>query len=142
MFAQIHDQTNGVDGWVSLEVSPLLAHETATTARALHARAGLSNLLIKIPGTKQGVAAIEEAIFEGIPINVTLLFSREQYIDAAEAFIRGIERRLDAGLKADVASVASLFVSRWDAAVMDKVTKNLRGRLGSPSPRGSTKHIA
>jgi len=133
MFARIHDQTNGVDGWVSLEVSPLLAHETATTlaaARALHAQAGLSDLLIKIPGTKEGVAAIEEAIFEGIPINVTLLFSREQYIDAAEAFIRGIERRLDAGLKADVASVASFFVSRWDAAVMDKVSGNLRGRLG------------
>src|SRR5207247_9594010 len=133
MFARIHDQTKGVDGWVSLEVSPLLAHKTATTsaaARALHAQAGLSNLLIKIPGTKEGVAAIEEAIFEGIPINVTLLFSREQYIDAAEAFIRGIERRLDAGLKPDVASVASFFVSRWDAAVMENVSGNLRGRLG------------
>src|SRR4029077_8364399 len=93
LFVQIHNQTNGVDGWVSLEVSPLLAHDTAGTlaaARTLHARAGLPNLLIKIPGTKEGVPAIEEAIFEGIPVNVTLLFSREQYIAAAEAFIRGI----------------------------------------------------
>src|SRR5437667_9564535 len=133
LFRPIYDRTDGVDGWVSLEVSPLLAHDTASTlaaAKSLHARTGRPNLLIKIPGTKEGLPAIEEAIFEGIPINVTLLFSHEQYIDAAEAFIRGIERRLDAGLKADVASVASFFVSRWDAAVMDKVSGNLRGRLG------------
>jgi transaldolase len=133
MFGEIHKQTNGVDGWVSLEVSPLLAHDTAGTiaaARVLHARAGLPNLLIKIPGTKEGVPAIEEAIFEGIPVNVTLLFSREQYIDAAEAFIRGIERRLSAGLQPDVASVASFFVSRWDVAVVNEVPDDLRGRLG------------
>lgn len=133
MFAQIHCQTNGVDGWVSLEVSPLLAHDTAGTlaaARTLHARAGLPNLLIKIPGTKEGVPAIEEAIFEGIPVNVTLLFSREQYIAAAEAFIRGIERRMNGGLNPNVSSVASFFVSRWDAAVMNEVPENLRGRLG------------
>src|SRR5580658_759720 len=101
LFRPIHDRTNGVDGWVSLEVSPLLAHDTASTlaaAKDLHARAGRPNLLIKIPGTKEGLPAIEEAIFAGIPINVTLLFSREQYVAAAEAFLRGIERRIDAGL--------------------------------------------
>jgi transaldolase len=133
LFRPIHDRTNGVDGWVSLEVSPLLAHDTASTlaaAKDLHARAKHPNLLIKIPGTKEGVPAIEEAIFAGIPVNVTLLFSREHYVAAAEAFLRGIERRIAGGLDPDVGSVASVFVSRWDAAVMDKVPHALRGRLG------------
>jgi transaldolase len=133
LFRPIHDRTNGVDGWVSLEVSPLLAHDTASTlaaAKDLHARARRPNLLIKIPGTKEGVPAIEEAIFAGIPINVTLLFSREHYVAAAEAFLRGIERRIAGGLDPDVGSVASVFVSRWDAAVMDKVPHALRGQLG------------
>ena len=118
LFRPIFDRTNGVDGWVSLEVSPLLAYDTAGTiaaAKDLFARAGRPNLMIKIPGTKEGLPAIEEAIFAGIPINVTLLFSREHYFAAAEAFMRGIERRLEAGLKPDVGSVASVFVSRWDA---------------------------
>src|ERR1700758_685343 len=133
LFRPIYDRTNGVDGWVSLEVSPLLAHDTASTlaaAKSLHARAGRPNLLIKIPGTKEGLPAIEEAIFAGVPINVTLLFSREQYAAAAEAFLRGIERRIDAGLKPDVGSVASVFVSRWDGAVTGKVPDTLRNRLG------------
>ncbi|HEV2100708.1 MAG TPA: transaldolase [Stellaceae bacterium] len=133
LFLPNHQQTNGVDGWVSLEVSPLLAHDTASTlaaAKDLHARAGRPNLLIKIPGTKEGLPAIEEAIFAGVPINVTLLFSREHYVAAAEAFLRGIERRIEAGLNPDVGSVASVFVSRWDAAVIDKVPHALRGRLG------------
>src|SRR5258705_10251175 len=123
LFRPIWDRTRGVDGWVSLEVSPLLAHDTASTlvaAKALHGRAGRPNLLIKIPGTKEGVPAIEEAIFAGVPINGTLLFSREQYLAVAEAFLRGIERRIDAGLEPDVGSVASVFVSRWDAAVAGK----------------------
>jgi transaldolase len=118
---------------VSLEVSPLLAHDAASTlaaARELHAQAGRPNLLIKIPGTKEGLPAIEEAIFSGIPINVTLLFSREQYLAAAEAFIRGIERRISAGLKPNVSSVASVFVSRWDGAVANKVPASLRNQLG------------
>ena len=122
-----------MDGWVSLEVSPLLAHDTASTlaaAKDLHARAGRPNLFIKIPGTREGLPAIEEAIFAGVPVNVTLLFSREQYLAAAEAFLRGIERRIDAGLKPDVGSVASVFISRWDAAVTDKVPDALRNRLG------------
>ena len=133
LFRPIYDQTNGVDGWVSLEVSPLLAHNTASTldaAKSLQARGGRPNLFIKIPGTKEGLPAIEEAIFAGVPINVTLLFSREQYVASAEAFIRGIERRIDAGLKPDVGSVASLFVSRWDAAVTAKVPESLRNQLG------------
>jgi transaldolase len=133
LFRPIHDRTSGVDGWVSLEVSPLLAHDTASTlaaARDLHARASRPNLLIKIPGTKEGLPAIEEAIFAGIPINVTLLFSREHYLAAAEAFLRGIERRIAGGLNPDVGSVASVFISRWDAAVMDKVPDALRGQLG------------
>jgi transaldolase len=133
LFRPIYDQTNGVDGWVSLEVSPLLAHEAASTlaaAKDLHMRAGQPNLFIKIPGTKEGLPAIEEAIFAGIPINVTLLFSREQYLAAAEAFLRGIERRIDAGLSPAVGSVASVFVSRWDSAVMDKVPGSLRDQLG------------
>jgi transaldolase len=133
LFRPIYDQTDGVDGWVSLEVSPLIAHNTASTlaaAKDLHARAGQTNLLIKIPGTKEGLPAIEEAIFAGIPINVTLLFSREHYVAAAEAFMRGIERRIEAGLRPSVGSVASVFISRWDAAVMDKVPESLRDQLG------------
>jgi transaldolase len=129
----VHDRTGGVDGWVSLEVSPLLAHDTAATieaARRLHARAQRPNLFIKIPGTPEGLPAIEEAIFAGVPVNVTLLFSREHYLAAAEAFLRGIERRIDAGLRPDVASVASLFVSRWDAAIAERVPGPLRNRLG------------
>ena len=133
LFRPIYDRTNGVDGWVSLEVSPLLAHDTASTlaaAKELHARAGRPNLFIKIPGTKEGLPAIEEAICAGVPINVTLLFSREHYVAAAEAFVRGIERRIDAGLNPNVGSVASLFISRWDASVMDKVLDALRDQLG------------
>jgi transaldolase len=133
LFRPIFDRTNGVDGWVSLEVSPLLAHDTASTlaaAKSLHARAGRPNLLIKIPGTKEGLPAIEESIFAGVPINVTLLFSREHYIAAAEAFLRGIERRIDAGLQPDIGSVASVFVSRWDAAVAGKVPAALNNKLG------------
>jgi transaldolase len=133
LFRPIFDRTNGVDGWVSLEVSPLLAHDTASTlaaARSLHARAGRPNLLIKIPGTKEGLPAIEESIFAGVPINVTLLFSREHYVAAAEAFLRGIERRIDAGLQPNIGSVASVFVSRWDAAVAGKVPAALNNRLG------------
>jgi transaldolase len=132
-FRPIHDKTNGVDGWVSLEVSPMLAHDTESTlreARDLSARAGRSNLFIKIPGTNEGVPAIEEAIFSGIPVNVTLLFSREQYLAVAEAFLRGIERRIDAGLNPNVGSVASVFVSRWDTAVASNVPEALRNRLG------------
>ena len=133
LFRPIYDRTNGVNGWVSLEVSPLLAHDTASTlaaAKDLHTRARRPNLLIKIPGTREGLPAIEEAIFAGVPINVTLLFSREHYVAAAEAFLRGIERRIAGGLTPDVGSVASVFISRWDAAVMDKVPHALRGQLG------------
>ena len=133
LFRPIWDRTGGVDGWVSLEVSPLLAHDTARTlaaANALHARAGRPNLLIKIPGTKEGLPAIEEAIFAGIPINVTLLFSHEHYLAAADAFLRGIERRVAAGLPSEVGSVASVFISRWDAAVKDRVPAALRNQLG------------
>jgi transaldolase len=133
LFRPLHEQTGGVDGFVSLEVSPLLAYDTGSTlaaARDLHSRAGVPNLFIKIPGTKEGLPAIEEAIFAGIPINVTLLFSREQYVAAAEAFLRGIERRIDAGLNPVVGSVASIFVSRWDVAVTGKVPDSLRDKLG------------
>ena len=133
LFRPIWDRTHGVDGWVSLEVSPTLAHDTKSTlaaARDLHARASRRNLMIKIPGTKEGLPAIEEAIFAGIPINVTLLFSHDQYEAAAEAFLRGIERRIDAGLDPEVGSVASVFVSRWDSAVKDKVPPALRNQLG------------
>src|SRR6476660_8599241 len=133
LFRPVYDHTDGVDGWVSLEVSPLLAHDTARTlaaAKDLHARAGCPNLFIKIPGTKEGLPAIEEAIFAGIPVNVTLLFSREQYLAAADAFMRGIERRIAAGLKPDVASVASVFVSRWDGAVAGKAPPALNNQLG------------
>src|SRR5580700_3335833 len=133
LFRPIYDRTNGVDGWVSLEVSPLLAYDTASTltaAKDLFAQAGRPNLYIKIPGTKEGLPAIEEAIFAGIPINVTLLFSREHYLAAAEAFLRGIERRIEAGLNPNIGSVASMFISRWDAAVMDKTSDGLRDQLG------------
>jgi transaldolase len=133
LFRPIHEKTNGVDGWVSLEVSPLLAHDTGNTlagAVELHARAVRPNLFIKIPGTKEGLPAIEEAIFKGVPINVTLLFSREHYLAAADAFLKGIERRLEAGLNPSVDSVASVFVSRWDAAVSAKVPEALHNRLG------------
>jgi transaldolase len=133
LFRPVHDRTNGVDGWVSLEVSPLLAYDTASTlaaAKDLHARAARPNLFIKIPGTREGLPAIEEAIFAGVPINVTLLFSREQYVAAAEAYLRGIERRIAAGLKPDVASVASLFISRWDVAVAGNVPATLTNQLG------------
>jgi transaldolase len=133
LFRPIHEKTNGVDGWVSLEVSPELAYDSGMTlaaAKALHARAGRPNLFIKIPGTKEGLPAIEEAIFAGVPVNVTLLFSREHYEAAAEAFLRGIERRIDAGLDPEVGSVASVFISRWDGAVAGKVPKTLSNRLG------------
>lgn len=133
LFRPIYDRTNGVDGWVSLEVSPLLAYDTSATvaaARELHSRANRPNLFIKIPGTKEGLPAIEESIFAGVPINVTLLFSREQYLAAAEAFLRGIERRIEAGLNPNVGSVASLFISRWDVAVAGKVPDRLRNQLG------------
>ncbi len=133
LFRPVHEATLGVDGWVSMEVSPLLANDTASTikeAAQLHAQAQRDNLFIKIPGTGEGVPAIEESIFAGVPINVTLLFSPEQYIASAEAYMRGIERRIVAGLEPKVDSVASLFVSRWDVAVKDSVPMALRNRLG------------
>ena len=133
LFRPAYDRTCGVDGWVSLEVSPLLAHNTKSTvaeAKDLYARAQRPNLLIKIPGTKEGLPAIEEAIFAGIPVNVTLLFSDAQYLAAAEAYMRGVERRIEAGLKPDVRSVASVFVSRWDVAVTGKVPPALNNQLG------------
>ena len=133
LFQPVHERTCGVDGLVSLEVSPLLARDTKATllaAKELHAQARRSNLLIKIPGTPEGLPAIEEAIFAGVPINVTLLFSAEQYLAAADAYMRGIERRIDAGLKPDIRSVASIFISRWDVAVSGKVPKALANRLG------------
>jgi len=133
LLRSVHERTNGVDGWVSLEVSPLLAYDTASTvraAKALHAQAWRANVFIKIPGTKAGLPAIEEAIFAGVPVNVTLLFSREHYLDAADAFLRGVERRIEAGLPPAVGSVASVFISRWDAAVAAKVPDSLRNQLG------------
>jgi len=133
LFEGVFQRTAGVDGFVSLEVSPLLAYDTAKTveaAKALHAKANCPNLFIKIPGTAEGLPAIEDAIFAGVPINVTLLFSREDFVKAADAYMRGLERRVAAGLSPDVRSVASLFVSRWDRATMDKVPDTLRGRLG------------
>jgi transaldolase len=133
LFRPIFERTCGVDGWVSLEVSPLLAHDTKSTiaaAKDLHALARRPNLFIKIPGTTEGLPAIEEAIFAGVPINVTLLFSDDQYLAAANAFMRGIERRIEAGLKPDVQSVASIFISRWDVAVTGKVPQALNDRLG------------
>jgi transaldolase len=133
VFRPTWERTDGVDGWVSLEVSPLLAHDTASTiaaAKDLFARAARPNLLIKIPGTKEGLPAIEEAIFAGVPVNVTLLFSKEHYVAAAEAFLRGVERRIDAGLKPEIGSVASVFISRWDVAVEGRVPDALKDRLG------------
>jgi len=133
LFRHIHEETNGVDGYVSLEVSPLLAYDAASTiaaAKELFARANRPNLFIKIPGTKEGLPAIEEAIFSGVPINITLLFSREQYVAAAEAYLRGIERRIAAGLNPKIDSVASVFISRWDVAVAGKIPETLRGKLG------------
>jgi len=133
VFRAVHDRTGGVDGWVSLEVSPLLANDTTATIRAaaeLHRRAQRPNLFIKIPGTPAGLPAVEESIFAGVPVNVTLLFSPAHYIAAAEAYMRGIERRIAAGLDPKIDSVASLFVSRWDVAVHDTVPTALRNRLG------------
>jgi transaldolase len=133
LFRPIFERTCGVDGWVSLEVSPLLARDTRTTirfAKELHKRAARPNVFIKIPGTKEGLPAVEEAIYSGVPVNVTLLFSREHYLAAAEAYLRGIQRRIGAGLRPDVASVASLFLSRWDAAVAGTVPGRLTNRLG------------
>ena len=133
LFRPIWERTGSVDGWVSLEVSPVLAHDTASTlaaAKDLHTRAWRRNLLIKIPGTKEGLPAIEEAIFAGIPVNVTLLFSPEQYVAAAEAFLRGIERRIAEGHNPEVGSVASVFISRWDTAVKDSVPEALQNQLG------------
>src|SRR5439155_4543179 len=133
LFRPVYEKTCGVDGWVSLEVSPLLAHDTKSTIAAandLHARARRPNLLIKIPGTPEGLPAIEEAIFAGVPINVTLLFSDDQYLAAANAFMRGTERRIEAGLRPDIRSVASIFISRWDVAVTGKVPEALNDRLG------------
>ena len=157
LFQPAYDRTCGVDGWVSLEVSPLLAHDTKATlsaAKDLHAQARRPNVMIKIPGTPEGLPAIEEAIFAGVPINVTLLFSDDQYLAAANAFMRGTERRIEAGLRPDIRSVASIFISRWDVAVADGVPENLNNQLGiavakrtykaylcllytSPSPRDS-----
>ncbi len=133
LFRPVYEHTNGVDGWVSLEVSPLLAREAAATlsaAKKLFARANRPNLMIKIPGTPQGLAAVEDAIFAGIPVNVTLLFSPEQYVAAAGAFLRGIERRIEARLQPNVASVASVFVSRWDSSVATRIPEELRNQLG------------
>jgi transaldolase len=133
LFRPVHDATGGVDGWASFEVSPLLVDDTRRTIDAVarvHAAAGRPNLYVKIPGTPAGVEAIEASIFAGIPINVTLLFSREHYLAAAGAYLRGIERRLAAGLDPKVESVASLFVSRWDVAVKDEVAPDSRNRLG------------
>ncbi len=133
LFKAVHDRTSKLDGWVSLEVSPLLAYDTGRTieaAKALHARAGRPNLYIKIPGTAEGLPAIEAAIFAGVPVNVTLLFSREQYLAAADAYMRGVERRIAAGLDPAVSSVASLFISRWDVAVAKSAPAELRDQLG------------
>jgi transaldolase len=133
LFAGVHERTDGVDGWASLEVSPLLADDTGATttqAAALHAKAERDNLFIKIPGTAAGLGAIEESIFAGIPINVTLLFDDKQYLAAAGAYMKGVERRIEAGLDPNVGSVASLFISRWDVAVAEAVPAELVNRLG------------
>jgi transaldolase len=133
LFRPVFDATDGVDGWVSMEVSPLLANDTAGSIEAaarIHRQADRPNLFVKIPGTPEGIPAIEESIFAGVPINVTLLFSREQYLAAADAYLRGIERRIAAGLNPDVPSVASIFISRWDVAVAAKVPAALVNRLG------------
>ena len=133
LFLPVYERTASVDGWVSLEVSPLLAYDTKATiaeAKRLHQRAGKPNLFIKIPGTKEGLPAIEEATFAGVSVNVTLLFSTADYLAAAEAHMRGLERRVEAGLSADVRSVASVFISRWDRAIAEKVPDRLRNKLG------------
>lgn len=133
LFRPAFDASQGVDGWVSLEVSPLLAHDSANTiesAAQLHTRAARPNVFIKIPGTPEGIPAIEQSIFDGVPINVTLLFSREHYLAAAHAYLRGIERRIEAGRDPKVASVASLFVSRWDVAIKEEIQLQLQNRLG------------
>jgi transaldolase len=133
LFAPVHERTAGVDGFCSLEVSPLIADDTDGTiaqAARLHGKAGRKNLYIKIPGTEAGLPAIEESIFAGIPINVTLLFSTEQYLAAADAYLKGIERRIEAGLDPDIASVASIFMSRWDVAVKDEAPAELKNKLG------------
>jgi transaldolase len=133
LFRPVHDRTGGIDGWVSLEVSPKLAYDTAATlaqAKALHARASRPNLFIKIPGTPEGLPAIEESIFAGVPVNVTLLFTCEQYLAAAEAYLRGVERRIEAGLSPRVCSVASLFISRWDTATAKSLPPQLVNKLG------------
>ncbi|HET6798478.1 MAG TPA: transaldolase [Gemmatimonadales bacterium] len=133
LFRPAYQATNHTDGWVSLEVSPVFAHDTKRTleqVRTLHRQLERPNLFIKIPGTPEGLPAIEEATFKGIPINITLLFSREQYLAAARAYQRGVERRIEKGLDPDVVSVASVFISRWDKAVQDKVPADLRNRLG------------
>jgi transaldolase len=133
LFLPVHRRTATVDGWVSLEVSPLLAYDTKATiaeAKRLYERAAKPNLFIKIPGTKEGLPAIEESIFSGVTVNVTLLFSASDYLAAADAYMKGIERRIAAGLDPDVRSVASVFISRWDKAVMDKVPDPLRDKLG------------
>ena len=132
LFAQVHERTDGVDGWVSLEVSPLLAYDTASTvdaARRLHEQAERDNLFIKIPGTAEGLPAIGEAIFAGVPVNITLLFSADHYRAAADAYMRGVERRVEAGLNPVVGSVASVFMSRWDAAVINDVPEELKDTL-------------
>ena len=133
LFADVHERTDGVDGWCSLEVSPLLADDAEATieqAAALHAKAGRKNLFIKIPGTEAGQKAIEETIFAGVPVNVTLLFDDKHYLGAADAYMKGIERRIEAGLDPNVASVASLFISRWDVAIAETVPAELKNRLG------------
>ena len=133
LFRPVFDATRHVDGWVSMEVSPLLASDTAGTvaaADAIHGRAERPNLFVKIPGTPEGVPAIEEAIFRGVPVNVTLLFSKDQYVASQQAYVRGIERRIAAGRSPDIGSVASLFVSRWDRAIADEVPADLHNRLG------------
>ena len=141
LFRPVHESTGGVDGWVSLELSPLLANDTAGSIRAaveLQRQAQRPNVFIKIPGTPEGVPAIEESIFRGVPINVTLLFSAAQYVAVAEAYMRGIERRLEAGLDPRVESVASLFVSRWDVAVQETVPSDV---AQSPRHRGGATHV-
>lgn len=142
LFAPIHERTATVDGWVSLEVSPLLAYDAQATvaeARRLYRKAARRNLFIKIPGTREGLPAIEEAIFSGITVNVTLIFTREHYLAAADAYMKGLERRVAAGLSPDVRSVASLFISRWDKATMDKVPQQLRDELGPAIARQTYK---
>jgi transaldolase len=142
LFLPVYRSTGTVDGFVSLEVSPVLAYDTKATvaqAKALHAKAGKPNVFIKIPGTSEGLPAIEDSIFAGVPVNVTLLFSTDQYKAAADAYMRGLERRVEAGLSADVRSVASLFVSRWDVAVSSKVPAELRNTLGMAVSRQAYK---